>query len=69
MQSLQPRPSGKSVPGSNKFEVENYNTPKNSEAKHEPLSKEGLQQKRKKDRSRDSIEILKSMHKEHKVQK
>jgi hypothetical protein len=52
------------VAGSNKFEVENYNTPKNGEAKQEPLSKEELQQKRKKDRSRDSIEILKSMHKE-----
>lgn len=59
------RPSARLLAGSNKFEVDGFNTPKNNEpARPDPPSKEELREKRKKDSSRDSIEILKSMRKE-----
>lgn len=56
------RPSVRPHANSNKFEVESFNTPKTQEPKLASASaKEELREKRKKDSSRDSIEILKSI--------
>jgi hypothetical protein len=62
------RPSTRLLPGSNNFEVENFTTPKNNEpAKQDSTTRtEEMREKRKKDSSRDSIEILKSMRKDRK---
>jgi hypothetical protein len=59
------RPSAR-LPGSNRFEVESFNTPKNHETSKPDPPREELKEKRKKDSSRDSIEILKSMRRERK---
>ena len=53
--------------GSVKFEAQNYNTPKNNENVGQTTEKVvEIKEKRLKDSSRDSIEILKSMRKEKK---